>query len=56
MLFLSVAIFNISIYRYKIEFDITRMISWGKFGTGLSTLGKCHFLLGGGPLEIFQVL
>ena len=32
MLFLSVAEFNISIYHYKIKFDITIMISWEKFG------------------------
>ena len=38
MLFLSVAGFNISIYRDKRKFVITSMISWEKFGTGLSTL------------------
>ena len=32
MLFLSVAGFNISIYCYKIKFDITSMISREKFG------------------------
>ena len=32
MLFLSVPGLNISIYRYKIKFDITSMISWEKFG------------------------
>ena len=32
MLFLSVAGFKISIYRYKIKFDITSLISWEKFG------------------------
>ena len=28
----NVAGFNISIYHYKIKFDITSMISWEKFG------------------------